>query len=80
MSRACSMARRQLRPVVRTLAALNLDERGDELGVGALAGDERLDGGLLRFEAKAAFALFLGRDAIITDVILAHGRPLCTHP
>ena len=70
---------RQLRPVVRTLAALNLDVRGDELGVGAPAGDERLDGGLLRIEAEAASALFLGRDAIITNVILAHGEPICIY-
>ena len=56
------------------LAALDLDERGDELGVGALAGDERLDGGLLRIEAEPAPALFLSRDAIITDVVLAHGE------
>ena|SRR5208283_21186 len=50
------------------------NRRGDR---GAPAGDERLDGGLLRLEPEPAQALFLGRDARITDVILAHGEPIC---
>ena len=63
----------QFGPIV-ALAGLHFGVGLKELCVGALAGDERIDGGLLRLKTEAASALAFGRNAGVCDKVTAHKR------